>query len=79
MNSENTNIILNVTATTPGNPLEYQWQVDMGGGFVNVTNGAPYSGATTVALTITSIPIGYDGYIYRCKKLMKLMIELMLE
>lgn len=53
-----------VTATGTG--LTYQWQVDQGAGFVNVTNTGPYSGATTNTLTITSVPNAFNGYIYRC-------------
>jgi hypothetical protein len=44
----------------------YQWQVNNGGGFTNVTNVAPYSGATTATLTITGVTTGLNGYLYRC-------------
>jgi predicted secreted protein len=44
----------------------YQWQVDNGGGFANITNDATYSGATTATLTITNTPIGFNGFQYRC-------------
>jgi hypothetical protein len=43
----------------------YQWQVDMGSGFVDVTNDANYSGATTDNLSIADAT-GMDGYIYHC-------------
>jgi hypothetical protein len=44
----------------------YKWQVDTGSGtFTDVTNSAPYSGATTVTLTITNVPASYSGYRYR--------------
>jgi len=46
----------------------YQWQVSTtgcGGTFVNVTNVAPYSGATTNTLTINPAAIGMNGYAYR--------------
>ncbi len=37
-------------AATGSGVLTYQWQVNPGSGFVNVTNVAPYSGATTPTL-----------------------------
>ncbi len=45
----------------------YQWQVstDAGLTFNDIVNNAIYSNATTNSLTITNIPIGYDGYKYR--------------
>ncbi|TDX86392.1 T9SS-dependent choice-of-anchor J family protein [Epilithonimonas xixisoli] len=47
------------------NATGYQWQVDQGAGFSNVSNGAPYSGATTATLTITNATAGLNGYVYR--------------
>ncbi|GAB4137416.1 MAG: hypothetical protein Fur0041_12150 [Bacteroidia bacterium] len=44
----------------------WQWQVNTGAGFVNLTNTPPYSGATTQTLTITGATSGMNGYIYRC-------------
>ncbi|MEE1945818.1 MBG domain-containing protein [Pedobacter sp. KR3-3] len=56
----------NTTFTvTASNATGYQWQVDQGGGFNNITNGAPYSGANTATLTITGATIGMNGYVYR--------------
>ncbi|MEK3885513.1 beta strand repeat-containing protein, partial [Paenibacillus sp. PL2-23] len=43
----------------------YQWQVDTGSGYTNITNGAPYSGATTTTLTITGATSAMNGYMYR--------------
>jgi hypothetical protein len=48
------------------NATSYQWQVDMGLGFNNITNVAPYSNATTATLNITNTPLTFNGYIYRC-------------
>lgn len=48
------------------NATGFQWQVDTGGGFVNVTNGGVYSGATTSTLTLNNLPKTFDGYEYRC-------------
>ena len=47
------------------NATSYQWQVNTGGGFNNMTNTAPYSGVTTTTLTITNATLGMSGYIYR--------------
>jgi large repetitive protein len=44
----------------------YQWQVDNGGGFVNLTNDATYSNVTTATLNITAATVGLNGYLYRC-------------
>lgn len=44
----------------------YQWQVDEGSGFFDVSNNIYYSGATTSTLTINNTPVGFDGNKYRC-------------
>lgn len=44
----------------------YQWQVDNGTGYTNLTNGGIYGGATTAILDITSPPTTMYGYRYRC-------------
>ena len=46
--------------------LTYQWEVDDGGGYANVTNDATYSGATTNSLTITTTNTSLTTYQYRC-------------
>jgi hypothetical protein len=53
------------TITATGG-LTYQWQVNNGGGFTNITNDAIYSGATTVTLNITAAPLSFNTYLYRC-------------
>lgn len=58
----NTTFTVTATGTTP----TYQWQVDTGSGFVNLTNVAPYTNVTTNALSITGVPITFNGYLYRC-------------
>ncbi|NOT50058.1 MAG: HYR domain-containing protein [Chitinophagaceae bacterium] len=60
---EGANTSFSITAT---GALSYQWQVDNGGGFANVTNNATYSGATTTTLNITAAPLSLNGYLYRC-------------
>ncbi len=41
--------------------LTYQWQVDSGGGWTNL------SGETNPDLTLTAVSVGMDGYLYRVK------------
>ena len=51
-----------------GTANAYQWQYSVSGcngPWVNVTNTAPYSGATTATLTITAPPASLSGYGYR--------------
>jgi hypothetical protein len=45
----------------------YQWQVNTGSGFTDITNNTIYGGATTATLTLTDAPPSYNGYTYRCK------------
>ena len=54
------------TSAASGSGVSYQWQVNTGTGFTNVTNGGVYSGATTASLTLTLPTIGFNGYQYRC-------------
>ncbi|MFA6059490.1 MAG: T9SS type A sorting domain-containing protein [Taibaiella sp.] len=69
-NPPNRTICLNGSTTFPatatGTGLTYQWQVNTGSGFTNITNGAPYSNATTATLTVTGATAGMSGYTYRC-------------
>ena len=54
-----------VSSITPGG-LTYQWKVDDGTGFVNVTDGGVYSGATTNTLSLTGATSALSGNIYKC-------------
>jgi hypothetical protein len=69
-NPPNRTICVNGTTTFPvtatGSGLSYQWQVNTGSGFGNITNGAPYSNATTATLTVSGAAATMTGYIYRC-------------
>jgi len=49
------------------NATLYQWQVDTGSGFTDITNNTIYSGATTATLSLNNVPLSYNGYLYRCK------------
>lgn len=51
---------------TAGSPSSYQWQVNTGSGFTNITNNAIYSGANTDTLTISNASFAYHNYLFRC-------------
>lgn len=61
--NEGQSATFSVAATGTG--LTYQWQVDTGSGFTNISNGGVYSGANTSTLTITGATAGMSGYQYR--------------
>ena len=46
--------------------VTYQWQVNTGAGYTNITNGGIYSGATTATLSISATTTGMNGYLYKC-------------
>lgn len=52
--------------TASGDNTMFQWQVNNGSGWLNITNGIAYSGATSASLVVDSAAASYDGYIYRC-------------
>jgi hypothetical protein len=58
---DNASFTVAATGTSP----TYQWQVNPGSGFTNVTNGGVYSGATTPTLSITGGTSSMSGNIYR--------------
>ncbi len=51
--------------TSPTNPT-YQWQMDDGTGFVNLSNAGQYSGTDTDVLTISNVQFGQNNFLYRC-------------
>nr|WP_294859678.1 T9SS type A sorting domain-containing protein [uncultured Fluviicola sp.] len=53
-------------SSTATGATAYQWQVNTGSGFTDITNGGVYSNATTSTLTITGATSGMNGYLYRC-------------
>ncbi|MDR6785362.1 gliding motility-associated-like protein [Pedobacter africanus] len=61
-NGNNTTFTSNATGATG-----FQWQVNTGSGFTDITNGGVYSNATTNVLTITGALATMSGYTYRCK------------
>ena len=58
------NTSFNITAS--GSGLGYQWQVNTGSGFTNLTNGGNYSGVTTDELNISAPTLAMNSYQYRC-------------
>jgi hypothetical protein len=54
------------TVAGSGSGIIYQWQVNTGGGFNDITNGGVYSGANTATLNLTGVTTGMNGYQYRC-------------
>ena len=55
---------LSLSAT--GNNLTYQWQLDSGSGYADITDGAVYSGAQTAALTIETVTADMTSNKLRC-------------
>jgi PKD repeat protein len=50
--------------TTGG--ISFQWQENQGSGFVDITNGGIYSGATAAILDLTGVTAPMNGFLYRC-------------
>lgn len=64
----NTSVGAGSTATftvVANNAGSYQWQVNSGSGFVNLTNNAQYSGVNTTTLTVSNTTLFMDYYQYR--------------
>jgi len=55
--------VISLPAITTG--TGYQWQVNTGSGFIPISNGGAYSGATTSTLTVAGSGT-LNGYKYRC-------------
>ncbi|MCW3110545.1 MAG: hypothetical protein JWQ09_5051 [Segetibacter sp.] len=58
--SGGTTITSNITG------ISYQWQVNTGSGFANLTDNANYTGTNTITLGLNNIPSAWSGYLYRC-------------
>lgn len=54
-----------VTFTASPGGSTYQWQVDTGSGYTNISNGVNYSGATTATLQLNNANTSLTGYKYR--------------
>jgi hypothetical protein len=44
----------------------YQWQVNTGSGYTNISDGANYSGSSTATLQLSNLLTSFTGYKYRC-------------
>jgi hypothetical protein len=55
---------INITTNISGNT--YQWQLDTGSGYVNITDDATYTNATGSMLSVANAPTSWYGYKYRC-------------
>lgn len=53
------------TITTAGN-VTYQWQENPGNGWYDLQNNEIYSGVNNDTLTVYDVPLGFDGFLYRC-------------
>jgi uncharacterized protein (TIGR02145 family) len=65
----NQNIVFSVS--TSGNGFNYQWQesINSGATWSNIINGGSlpiYAGANTSSLALTTIPVCFNNYEYRC-------------
>lgn len=52
-------------SVSANNSVGYQWQVNTGSGFTDLTNNTIYSGVTTNTLTIANAPKSLSGYKYK--------------
>lgn len=57
--------LVNFTISTLPNS-SYQWQLDAGLGFQNLSNAGPYSGVNTPQLTISNTTANMNNYLFRC-------------
>lgn len=63
---EGDNCSFNVQAPGGNGTYTYQWQIDTGSGFVNLTNGGPYSGVLTKTIVITTTTAAMNLNYFRC-------------
>lgn len=54
-----------LTLTGPSGASSYQWQVNQGAGFNNLSNGGVYAGVNTRSLIVNNIPTSASGFQYR--------------
>jgi hypothetical protein len=60
------NAVNSFVATLPASANTYQWQVNAGSGYTNITNNTLYAGATTDTLLINDPSTSMYGYLYKC-------------
>ncbi len=54
------------TVAASGTNISYQWQINTGSGFVNLTNATTYTGVTTPTLSINNVNTLMSTFQYRC-------------
>jgi hypothetical protein len=69
--------LTNNNSVCPGSPASfvapvaggnvYQWQLDAGSGYVDISDGPNYTGTTTAYLTLSGAPTSWYGYKYKCR------------
>jgi hypothetical protein len=59
------NVGIKVGSGVIGSGFTYQWQVDQGSGFTDLTETSPYSQTTADSLVIDPITVALEGYQYR--------------
>lgn len=59
-NGGSTTVTSNITG------LGYQWQLNSGGGWNNISDNSTYSGTNTSTLVINNVPATMTGFQYRC-------------
>ncbi len=55
-----------LSVVADGTGVSYQWQVDNGSGFANISNNANYNNVNSANLLISNIPNAFNNYQYRC-------------
>jgi Leucine-rich repeat (LRR) protein len=58
--------LANTTITSQFTAPSYQWQLNTGSGFNNITDNSNYTGTQTASLQLKNIPSSWYGYQYRC-------------
>lgn len=55
-----------IISTTNLSGTNYQWQLNKGSGFSNLSDNANYSGSDIPSMQIINAPSSWYGYLYRC-------------
>lgn len=56
----------NITFQSTVSGSSYQWQLNTGNGFANISDNVNYAGTSSAALTVNNAPSSWNGYQYRC-------------
>ncbi len=58
--------VANTTITTNLSGTNYQWQMNSGNGFTNISNGSNFSNTNTAAISLINVPSAWYGRKFRC-------------